>query len=140
MERIHWLKLIKFQYSFADIIDYFRGNIRYKLYYSKFNHMLPSHIKEQIDFRINIMMDKECYNRGSCKVCGCSTTNLQMANKPCEGHCYPQIVNEEVWFDFKLGGQIKNDSYIWDNNRITNKFELSDKQFIIRIPCGQKQK
>lgn len=140
MERIHWLKLIKGQYSFADVVDYFRGNLRYRLYYSKFKHLLPSHIVEQIDFRINIMMDRECYKRGSCKVCGCSTTQLQMANKSCEGNCYPPIVNEEAWFDFKLGSSIQGKDYMWISNRITNKFEQKDKPFIIRIECGQKQK
>lgn len=136
MKTIHWMKLLRFEYSLADIVDYFRGNIRYKLYYSHMNNLLPKHIKEQIDFRINLMMDKECYNRGSCKMCGCTTTNLQMANKPCEGHCYPQLVDKESWYDFKMNGVIQNDKFIWKNSRITYKFDYYTIKFISKLPCG----
>gem|GEM_PF-4437539 len=42
-------------------------------------------------------MDKQCYNDGSCKECGCRTTALQMANKACDGFCYPKMLNKKDW-------------------------------------------
>jgi len=101
MEKIHVIKLFKGEYSFADVKDYFRGNFRYHLYYSKyFSFLLRAHVKEQIELRIR-MMDKECLNSGSCKICGCKTTHLQMANKSCEGNCYPTLMKPFDWKYFK---------------------------------------
>lgn len=97
MKIYHWKKFLKFEYSFFDVIDYFRGNYRYAIYYSKhFKWLMRPHIKEQIDYRI-VVMDSECYNNGSCKICGCATTNLQMANKACEGDCYLPLLDRKNW-------------------------------------------
>ncbi len=80
-----------------DIISYLQGNIRYFCYHKKYlNWMISKHIKEQYVYRIN-SMDKECYDNGSCKECGCKTTHLQFANKACEGHCYPVMENKSWW-------------------------------------------
>lgn len=38
-----------------------------------------------------------CYERGECIECGCQTTALQMANKTCEGNCYPPMMSKKVW-------------------------------------------
>ena len=93
------------------IFDYLQGNIRYKLYYSKyFNFLIPSHIKEQYRYRLN-SMDEECLNNGSCKECGCKTTHLQFANKACGGLCYPKFKNRKSWK--KLVGY-KNHIYEYD--------------------------
>lgn len=79
------------------IFDYLQGNIRYKLYYSKyFNFLIPKHIKEQYRYRLN-SMDKKCLNDGSCKECGCKTTHLQFASKACDGNCYPAMENRHNW-------------------------------------------
>lgn len=45
-------------------------------------------------------MDKDCLKNGSCKLCGCKTTALQMANKPCNKPCYPPMLNCSQWKDF----------------------------------------
>lgn len=73
-----------------------QGNLRYKLYYSKYKWLLRKHIREQIDFRIKAMRPT-CYENGQCDVCGCQTTMLQMANKGCEGHCYPAMFSAGTW-------------------------------------------
>ena len=86
----------KAKITLNNIIAYFQGTIRYKFYYSKYSFLIPKHIKEQIDFRIQVM-DRECYSQGSCKLCGCRTTALQMANKTCEGNCYPIIMGIKEW-------------------------------------------
>lgn len=101
MEKIHIHKFLKGEYSFKDVLDFFRGNLRYKIYYTpSLKWLMRTAIREQIDFRISIM-DKECLNKGSCKICGCRTTHLQMANKPCEGNCYPPMMKAKVWNNYK---------------------------------------
>ena len=86
----------KSEITFKNVIAYFQGNFRYKLYYSRFKWLIPVHIRQQIRMRIQVM-DRECYNNGSCKICGCKTTALQMANKSCAGNCYPAMMSESEW-------------------------------------------
>lgn len=87
---------VKEKITFSNIIQFIIGRYRYKLYYSKFNFLIRNHIKEQIDWRIEIM-DDECLTNGSCKLCGCDTTALQMANKACNKPCYPKMMNKSAW-------------------------------------------
>ena len=86
--------------NFKDIVAYIQGNVRYKLYYSKFNFLIPLYIKEQIDSRI-LSMKPECYSTGSCIMCGCKTTALQMADKSCDGGCYPKMLTKSQWSELK---------------------------------------
>ena len=81
-----------------NIIPFFQGWYRHKIYYSSgpLRFLMRSHIRSQIDARIE-SMDRECYNSGACKKCGCATTALQMANKSCEGLCYPSMMNKSEW-------------------------------------------
>lgn len=102
MKMYHVMSFLKLEYSFADIVDFFRGNLRYQAYYSKyFKWLIRTHILEQIDHRI-VVMDRDCYNNGSCKVCGCNTTHLQMANKACEGDCYLPLMKRKEWRKFRI--------------------------------------
>ena len=82
--------------TLKNIIAYIQGNLRYKLFYSNFAFLIRPHIREQIQVRIN-SMDKQCYNEGQCKICGCQTTHLQMANKACDKPCYPSMLSKEQW-------------------------------------------
>lgn len=111
-----------------DIISYLQGNIRYFCYHKKYlNWMIPKHIKEQYVYRIN-SMDKECYDNGSCKECGCKTTHLQFANKACDGFCYPEMVNRKRWLGrFNTPGY----PYSYGKNYYV-RFSIShvDKKFI----------
>ena len=84
----------------SDIWHYLLGNYRYKLYYSRFKFLIRKHIQEQIAFRIQVM-NKECYNQGSCVICGCTTTALQMCNKSCDKPCYPEMMNKKEWEQWK---------------------------------------
>lgn len=86
--------------TLKNILAYNQGTIRYKLYYSKrFRRLIRKHIREQIEFRIEVM-DRSCYENGSCKLCGCKTTALQMANKACDKPCYPPMMDKGCWKDF----------------------------------------
>lgn len=102
--------------SISDVWHYILGNYRYKLYYStkeSIRRLMRTHIREQIDFRIK-MMDSQCYYDGSCKLCGCETTALQMANKSCDKPCYPRMINKVEWTDFN--GRRK--TVLHDGNRV----------------------
>lgn len=84
----------------SNIFAYIQGYSRYHLFYSKYSWLLPTYIYEQILWRISTM-DSECFSKGSCKICGCDTTALQMANKACPKPCYPKMMNRRVWKMFK---------------------------------------
>jgi hypothetical protein len=92
---------MKSKINLKNIYYYIQGNLRYRMYYSKYyKFLIRSHIKEQIEVRIN-SMNKSCYRLGSCIKCGCTTTQLQMCNKPCEGLCYPKMLSRFYWEDLK---------------------------------------
>lgn len=115
---------MKAKINFKNIKAYLQGKIRYKLYYSRFKFLIPKHIREQIDVRIN-SMDPQCYNDGQCKLCGCSTTALQMANKACDKPCYPIMLSKKVWIFLKSStSNYADDGYnIWSlsNNKFIKK-------------------
>jgi hypothetical protein len=73
------------------------GYLRYSLYYNRhLKNLIRPHILSQIDYRIRTM-NTPCYDTGSCVLCGCTTTALQMANPSCEGLCYPPLTNKRTW-------------------------------------------
>ena len=90
---------MKAKRNWKNIKAYFVGNLRFKIYHSKFYWLLPKHIREQYRFRILKMRD-QCYMNGYCMMCGCTTTNLQMANKECDGKCYAPMMNKRDWINF----------------------------------------
>lgn len=84
-----------------EVKAYLLGKFRYFLFDKKdLNFLIRRHIYEQILWRISVM-DKECYDNGACKICGCQTTALQMANKACPKPCYPEMMNKKEWKKFK---------------------------------------
>jgi hypothetical protein len=96
--------MVKFM---KNVFAYLQGNIRYKIYYGKFKFILSLHIEEQIEWRISVM-DKECKDNGECKMCGCKTTALQMADKACSKPCYPKMMDRHTWRVFKDHGATIN--------------------------------
>ena len=106
--------------TIRNIIAYLQGKIRYRLYYSRFKWLIRSHIKEQIEMRIN-SMDRKCYEDGQCKLCGCQTTALQMANKACDKPCYPEMLNKSSWkwLKTKNENRVIRNGYWWtiENNK-----------------------
>jgi len=101
---------------FKNVFAFLQGNIRYRMYYSDYKFMLPLHIVEQIEWRIEVM-DRECHDNGQCKICGCSTTALQMADKTCPKPCYPKMMDRHFWRNFKHNN-LKMEGF---------KYELGDK-------------
>lgn len=96
------MQIISGEKSAKDIWHYLLGNYRYSLYYSSYKNLIRKHILEQIEFRVK-NMDQQCFNDGECKLCGCSTIALQMANKACDKPCYPTMMNKKEWEMFKRG-------------------------------------
>ena len=115
-------------YSPNNIWSYFIGNYRYYFWYGGYwsrkfgliaklrKKMIREHIKEQIAWRIK-WMDQKCFWAGSCKMCGCQTTALQMANKSCDKPCYPPMMSKKewkwFWKEYPLGGYLSKDGDIW---------------------------
>ena len=108
------------QINYKNVKAYIQGNFRYKLYYSKFQWLIPKHILEQIHCRID-SMKVECLNNGSCVMCGCQTTHLQMANKTCAGDCYPDMLSKKQWCFLKKSKMIVLNKVLWKFKH--NKFE-----------------
>ena len=108
------------------ILAYIQGWYRYNLWYSqdKFGINLKGwirpHIQEQIEMRIKSMR-RSCYRNGSCDECGCKTTALQMANKACEGNCYPKMQNRKNWNLLKRNRIIISEKRAWQVRN--NKFK-----------------
>jgi len=109
--------------SLKNIVAYIQGNIRYKLWYSKWNFLIPLYIREQIEIRI-ISMYNKCYEQGSCIKCGCQTTHLQMANKACDGNCYPKMLNKKKWQYLKEKKLMFINKVLWKIQN--NKFKIID--------------
>lgn len=78
---------------------------RYTLYYSWWDGFLSKTIRDQFKWRMNIM-EKACYENGSCQRCGCTTGPLQMADKSCDKPCYTPFMDKEKWDLFISGEEI----------------------------------
>lgn len=112
---------MKAKINFKNIVAYLQGHIREWLFYSKnLNWLLPLHIFEQINYRLFVMR-KECFSNGECVLCGCATPALQMANKTCEGICYPVMLSETDWHIYKREYNIE--FKYWDI-KTSREFEL----------------
>ena len=102
----------KIRLTIKNIFAFIIGNVRYNLYYSKCSFLIRSHIFDQIEWRIRVM-NKECYTQGSCVMCGCTTTALQMANKMCDKPCYPPMMSKKKWIKFSAGETVKIGNDTW---------------------------
>lgn len=119
-------KILRGQNPPIDIWHYILGHLRYSAYYSRrFKWLIRRHISRQITYRI-VWMDRECYENGSCKLCGCETTALQMADKSCKKPCYPEILSKKRWTWFKNGWFISDKYGIWHRGT-----KLADKPILI---------
>ena len=113
-----------------NILPFFQGWYRYNLYYSSgpLRFLMRNHIRSQITARID-SMNRECYSSGACIKCGCSTTALQMANKSCEGFCYPPMMSRSQWKYAMEGTKILKDNKSGIYWRISYVCEFENKHF-----------
>jgi len=96
---------MKASLNLLNIKSYLVGNFRYKVYGTEFQWLIRKHILQQINWRTKVM-SPECYHLGSCTLCGCATTALQMANKACDKPCYPTMMNKFKWKMFNKKGYL----------------------------------
>ena len=118
--------------TLKNIIAYIQGNLRYKLFYSNFAFLIRPHIREQIEVRIR-SMDQECYNAGECKICGCQTTHLQMADKACDKPCYPRMLNKKTWDNWK-----KCKFTMRENDKYWNLVNISEGKEFWLLPNNEE--
>ncbi len=125
-------QLIKGEKSVKDIWHFLVGNYRYAFYYAETKPLrciIREHIRKQIEYRISVMRD-ECFDSGTCIKCGCETTQLQMANKSCEGNCYPKMLNKlgyNTLFKNKLILAENKSEVIWIYDDSQNKYVLIEE-------------
>lgn len=76
---------------------------------------LPVHVYEQIIWRRFEVarLSPECWNSGSCKVCGCEILGKTMEDRECSAGeinlplCYPAMMKAEDWNTYKQTHNIK---------------------------------
>ena len=107
----------KAEINLKNVIAYIQGNLRYFLYYGRFNFLIRKFIREQIKFRISSMR-QTCFAAGECELCGCKTTHLQMANKVCGGNCYPPMIKYKYWKKLKKRSEM-NEGIVKYQNKTT---------------------
>lgn len=119
---------MKAKVNYINIKAYIQGHVREWLFYSKrLNWLIPLHIFEQINYRI-FVMNGTCYSNGECVECGCPTPALQMADKPCDGACYPEMKDSTDWEIYKRVNSIE--FKYWNSDR--------PREFELRISHHQK--
>ena len=111
-----------------DPYHWLLGNLRYQLFYSpRFNWLIRKHISQQIVWRIE-MMNPTCFNTGSCVECGCKTTALQMANKACDGKCYPPMMSRRKLKRFLEGEEINGWLLLIDRQKVYTYSIYEDRE------------
>ena len=90
----------KSKINLKNIHAFFQGESRILL--DIFNS-LPPYIKEQVEYRVKLVGEKspECLKEKKCIQCKCSIPDLFYADKQCDGLCYPEMMNEQDWENFK---------------------------------------
>lgn len=83
--------------TWEDVTSWLVGSARL-YFYRKDPTLLPDHIVQQFEWRQD-QVPAECLN-GACKVCGCSTPGLFMANKSCDAECYPPMMSRKKWQEY----------------------------------------
>ena len=102
----------------SDIFYYIQGNIRAYLYYTNWwflplHIFIPAHVLQQMVVRLNTIEGSECYEKGSCKHCGCKVPPLTFCDKSCEGNCYPYMMDAYQWLHFKSHKQMVTKGHHW---------------------------
>ena len=121
-------KNMKSSITGSDIFYYIQGNIRAYLYYTNWwflplHIFIPAHVLQQMVVRLNTIEDSECYEKGSCKHCGCKVPPLTFCDKSCEGNCYPYMMDAYQWLHFKSHKQMVTKGHHW--LYVDRKFKLS---------------
>ena len=88
----------KAKITLSNIKGFLQGNFR-KFIDDNFLITLPDYLHEQIMWRLT-MMDEACLKNKQCP-CSCKVPNKQYEDRACENHCYPPMMGEKDWTEFK---------------------------------------
>ena len=121
-------KNMKSSITGSNIFYYIQGNIRSYLYYTNWwilplHVFIPAHILQQMVVRLNTIEGSECYEKGSCKHCGCKVPPLTFCDKSCGGNCYPAMMRKNDWLFFICSKEIFTKGHHW--LYVDRKFKLS---------------
>jgi len=116
--------------NLGNIKGFLQGNFRKILNDLGLEDSIPEHIQEQIQWRIGVM-NIECYKNKECP-CQCSVPAKQFEDRPCENLCYPEMMNETDWRDYKNQHNITHELIL--NN--LHKKELLENGHSIRKEPG----
>lgn len=68
--------------------------------------LTPKHIREQAAWRLT-QVKPACKMLDSCTICGCEVSSLVYEDSPCEGFCYPEMMDKKVWNMYKKTYKVK---------------------------------
>lgn len=94
------------QITLANIKGFVQGNFRKLL--DDFADMAETYQKEQALWRLKQVEEKspKCLKEDKCIHCGCQVSAKVWENRGCEHGCYPPMMPEEVWNNFKKENDI----------------------------------
>ena len=103
---------MKAKINLKNVISFLQGWVRYKVFNTWLDFLIPKHIKEQYQVRLD-STDIICMSSGACKNCGCEIPKLQYANKGCAELCYPRLLSKKDWKCMKQGCPFLIQGVIW---------------------------
>lgn len=113
MKLIAWLRNRKKyknpkKINLSNIVNYLEAEVRYWKSTSSFLEN-PKHIDEQSIWRLSQIKEKspECIQELRCINCGCVTIEKSFETKACEEGCYPELMDEKTWENFKKENNIQ---------------------------------
>ena len=84
-----------------NIYNFIEGNIRLKT-----KSIQPSHIKEQIAYRLLKCKD-DCANQGNCIICTCPFPDRAYSTESCNTERFPDFMSKIDWELYKTDNKIK---------------------------------
>ena len=87
--------------TLSNIYNFIEGNTRLFL-----NDLQPSHIKEQISYRM-LQCKNDCMITKQCKYCGCDVPGKMYVSKSCNnGDRFPDLMSKIDWELYKIDNKI----------------------------------
>ena len=73
-----------------------------------------------------LVVDKECWDLGACKICGCDQPALLMSDKECHKPCYFPMLNKKEWKFFKSFKSIIKKGKYYSYDPITQTIKIDN--------------
>ena len=92
---------MKHKITFQNIVNFIEGNSRLFL-----NDLQPTHIKQQISYRMLLCKD-DCAKTGHCIKCGCDYPGRIYTTESCNTDRFPDFMSRIDWEEFKKDKNIE---------------------------------